>query len=162
MRYRRLLCIVAVVCLLAVADSLTAFPQSAPSAPPQSNPPAQFNQEQHLKELRARIAGKETAPAEDVFQNIQTLKGMPAGRLLAIMNIGFSKSLGVDCTHCHVAGAWESDERAEKQIARDMWVMTNTINTDHLKKIQNLKGPNPGVNCTTCHRGQVKPALNLN
>jgi hypothetical protein len=35
------------------------------------------------------------------------------------------------------------------------------INTEQLKKIKNLKSENPGVNCTTCHRGQVKPALNL-
>src|SRR5438067_1735636 len=36
-----------------------------------------------------RIAGRESAPAESVFQNIKVLKGVPAGRLLQIMNDGF-------------------------------------------------------------------------
>ena len=39
--------------------------------------------------------------------------------------------------------------------------MAGAINETYLKNIKNLKGPNPIVNCTTCHRGQVKPALNL-
>jgi hypothetical protein len=76
------------------------------------------------------------------------------------MQIGYSKSLGVDCTHCHVAGQWEKEDKPTKQITRDMSEMAKTINTK-LKEIKNLKNPNPVVNCTTCHRGQVKPALNL-
>jgi hypothetical protein len=119
-----------------------------------------FNQEQAVAQLKADIAGKENQPAEQVFKNIQLLKGMPAGRVLAIMQIGYSKSLGVDCTHCHVAGQWEKEDKPTKQITRDMSEMAKTINTK-LKEIKNLKNPNPVVNCTTCHRGQVKPALNL-
>ena len=37
----------------------------------------------------------------------------------------------------------------------------NAINSELLPKIKNLKSDHPGVNCTTCHRGAVKPALNL-
>ena len=120
-----------------------------------------FNQEQALAELRKQIAGKENLPAEQVFKNIQILKGMPAGRLLAVMNIGYSKSLGVNCTHCHVAGQWEKEDRPTKQVAREMSEMGKVINNDLLKKIKNLKSATPIVNCTTCHRGQVKPALNM-
>jgi hypothetical protein len=36
-----------------------------------------------------------------------------------------------------------------------------TINGTLLKNIQNLRSPNPTVTCTTCHRGQVKPATVL-
>ena len=122
-------------------------------------PPSQ--QQDALERLRARIAGSETKPAEEVFKNITILKGVPAGRLLAIMSVGFGRSLGVDCAHCHVADRWESDEKPAKQVARDMWMMTNAINTEYLSRIENLKGRNPIVNCTTCHRGQLKPALNL-
>jgi len=86
---------------------------------------------------------------------------MPAGRLLAVMEVGYSKSLGVNCTHCHVAGQWEKEEKPTKQITRDMSAMAKAINTEYLKGIKNLKSPNPVVNCTTCHRGQVKPALNM-
>ena len=43
------------------------------------------------------IAGHENAPAESVFKNIQSMKGVPAGRLPRIMNMGYGKSLGVRC-----------------------------------------------------------------
>jgi hypothetical protein len=39
--------------------------------------------------------------------------------------------------------------------------MVARINGELLKGIPNLKGPNAVVNCTTCHRGQVKPALDM-
>ncbi|HXG68552.1 MAG TPA: c-type cytochrome [Blastocatellia bacterium] len=120
-----------------------------------------FNQEEALAELRKQIAGKENQPAEQVFKNIQMLKGVPAGRLLRVMEIGYGRSLGVDCTHCHSPGQWEKEDKTEKQIAREMSAMVRAINTDLLKKIKGLKSETPTVNCTTCHRGQVKPALNL-
>ena len=53
----------------------------------------------HLDELKKIIAGKEDLPAEEVFANIQQLKGRPAKTLLAIMNFGYSRSLGVSCEH---------------------------------------------------------------
>lgn len=120
-----------------------------------------FNQTQKLEELRQSIAGKENPPADSVFKNIQLLKGMPAGRLLRVMEIAYSKSLGVDCTHCHVVDQWEKEDKPTKQIAREMWGMMNAINNQFLKNIKNLKSETPSINCTTCHRGQVKPALNL-
>jgi len=120
-----------------------------------------FDQAQALENLRKAIAGQENKPAEEVFKNIQMLKGMPAGRLLRVMELGYARSLGVNCTHCHVADAWEKEDKPTKQIAREMNAMMSVINNEQLKKIKNLKGPNSIVNCTTCHRGQTKPALNL-
>lgn len=120
-----------------------------------------FDQAAALADLSRKIAGQETKPAGEVFKNIQILKGMPAGRVLKVMEFGYARSLGVNCTHCHVVGEWEKDDKPAKQIARDMVAMSNTINSDLLNKIKNLKGPNAIVNCTTCHRGQVKPVLNL-
>ena len=120
-----------------------------------------LDQQRVLQELAMQIAGKESKPAEEVFKNIQLLKGVPAGRLLRVMEIGYSKSLGVNCTHCHVVNQWEKDDKPAKQITRDMAAMVRTINTDLLKKVKNLNSETPTVNCTTCHRGQVKPALNL-
>jgi len=120
-----------------------------------------FNQTKAIEQLKAEIAGKENQPAEQVFKNIKMFKGMAAGRVLAVMQFGYSKALGVDCTHCHVAGEWEKEEKPTKQITREMSDMAKTINTKLLKEIKNLKSPNPIVNCTTCHRGQVKPALDL-
>ena len=120
-----------------------------------------FDQAQALADLRKAIAGKEDKPAGEVFKNIQMFKAMPAARLLRVMELGYAKSLGVNCTHCHVAGQWEKEDKPTKQIAREMMGMANTINNDLLKKIKNLKSAEPVINCTTCHRGQTKPALNL-
>ena len=120
-----------------------------------------FDQEAKLAELRKKIAGREQEPAETVFKNIQFLKGVPAGRLLAVMKLGYSRSLGVNCTHCHVIDEWEKDEKPTKLTARDMAQMVRTINNDLLKNIKNLKSESPVINCTTCHRGQTKPALDL-
>ncbi len=128
---------------------------------PDSQKAKPFDQAQTLGELRKKIAAQKDKPAEEVFKNIQLLKGVPAGRLLAIMEIGYSKSLGVDCTHCHEVDQWEKDDKPTKQIAREMALMIRTINNEYLKKIKNLKSENPVINCTTCHRGQTKPALNL-
>ena len=117
--------------------------------------------ERYVAEVRRAIAGKEALPSSQVFKNIKMLNDVPAGRLLAVMNIGYGKSLGVSCTHCHVAGEWDKEDKTQKQTARDMSRMVASINNDLLKAIPNLKGPNAIVNCTTCHRGQVKPALNM-
>ncbi len=119
-----------------------------------------FDQTLALTRLRESIKGKEHLPADSVFRNIQMLKKMPAGRLLAIMEFGYSKSLGVTCTHCHNPNAWESEEKPTKQITRDMAEMVRILNTDLLGNIKNL-AKNPVVNCTTCHRGQVKPAISM-
>ncbi len=135
------------------------FIHSDHQAPAQDSKP--FDQQEKLQELRKQIAGQENKPAEEVFKNIQLLKGRPAGALLRVMEIGYSKSLGVNCTHCHVVDQWEKEDKPQKQITREMSAMVRTINTDLLKKVKNLKSESPTVNCTTCHRGQVKPALDL-
>ncbi len=132
--------------------------QNSAEPPVQEKP---FDQAQALAELRKKISGQETKPAEQVFKNIQLLKGMPADRVLRIMELGYARSLGVNCTHCHVVEQWEKDDKPTKQIAREMAAMMAAINNDHLKNIKNLKSERPVINCTTCHRGQTKPALNL-
>jgi hypothetical protein len=127
-----------------------------------AQPPAlKFDQAAALADLRAFIAGKEESPAIEVFNNVQQYRNVSAGRFLRIMEFGFTVALGVDCSHCHVPGKWDSDEKPTKQIARDMSVMLAQINNEHLRKIPNLRSTNPQVNCTTCHRGQRRPALEL-
>jgi photosynthetic reaction center cytochrome c subunit len=105
-----------------------------------------------------RIAGKENEPAETVFQNVKVLKGVPAGRFLEIMNDGFGHGLGVSCGFCHVPGQWASDQKANKNVARDMVQMVSRINTD-LHGMQNLPDAQPTIGCITCHRMAPKPAL---
>src|SRR5258706_15613982 len=103
------------------------------------------------------IAGRETQPAESVFKNIKILKGIPAGRLVAIMNMGFGRSLGVSCGFCHVPGKWDLDDKEEKNTARLMFAMVQTINRDYMAKVPNDRGAPPVVNCFTCHRGNSRP-----
>lgn len=134
--------------------------QAAPTATP-TPAPAVFDQAAAVARLREHIKGRENEPATVVFKNIQTMKNSTAGRLLAVMEMGFARSLGVNCTHCHVPDKWESEEKAQKQTARDMSAMVTTINKELLRNIKNLKSESPIVNCTTCHRGEVKPALNI-
>jgi len=139
--------------------------QSTAPAPPARTPtpaqPAPTNQEindRFLKQLSERIAGRENEPAERVFKNIQWLKGVPAGRLLRIMNGGYSRALGVNCTHCHVEQDFASDDKRPKLAAREMAVMHRMIN-EQLRKMQHLeKGATErAINCSTCHRGAVNP-----
>ncbi len=151
---------------LLVSGVLFSSPKFEKSVIAQTNPTptptvAEFNQADALAKLREHIKGRETEPAEKVFKNVQMMKTVPAGRLLAIMEIGYARSLGVNCTHCHTPEKWEAEEKPTKQIAREMSAMVGKINGEMLKNIKNLKSENPVINCTTCHRGQVKPALNL-
>ena len=104
------------------------------------------------------IAGRENQPAESVFKNIKILKGVPAGRLVNIMNNGFGRSLGVSCGFCHVVGKWDLDDKEEKNTARLMFAMVQTINRDYISKVpRDSTGPQPVVNCFTCHRGEPRP-----
>jgi len=88
-------------------------------------------------------------PAEEVYKNIQVLKGMPSPDLMNTMK-SFTKSLGVKCDFCHTMGAFEKDDKREKQTARKMIQMAHQINTD------NFHG-HMRVTCWTCHRGATEP-----
>lgn len=110
----------------------------------------------YITELETRIAGKEEDPSENVFKNIQVMKGIPAGRLLKIMQRGFTKALGVDCNHCHNPQNWASDEKDKKETARKMWTFTDKIKKE-LPEVTNKKRST--VNCNTCHRGETEPGL---
>ena len=78
---------------------------------------------------------------------------------------GFTRSLGVRCTHCHVGeegkplGSYDfvSDKNPNKDRAREMYRMLGDINA-HLKKITAERRCR-AVNmwCGTCHRGRPRP-----
>ncbi|MDP9192213.1 MAG: c-type cytochrome [Acidobacteriota bacterium] len=112
------------------------------------------------KKLLVEIAGKEKLPASQVFKNVKLLGDIPAGRFLRIMDMGYSQSLGVMCDHCHVEGRWDADEKRPKLAAREMIAFTKSIN-EKLVQMENIETAEATVNCTTCHRGFVKPALQM-
>lgn len=162
LRIALVLCFVsALVATKLTAPNINVIAQSDKVAKPEAQEAKPFDQEKALAELRKAIAGQENKPASEVFKNILMLKQMPAARLLKVMELGYSRSLGVTCTHCHVADQWEKDDKPAKPIAREMMTMVGAINNDYLAKIKNLSSEAPIINCTTCHRGQLKPALNL-
>ena len=139
----------------AVADASLTAVEAKPTPPaPRQDPP-------FIAKIKEQIKGKENLPAEEVFENIQIMKGIPAGRVLPIMQMAFSQSLGVKCNHCHEFGQWASDVKPKKQVARDMWVMSGKLNRELLSTIKNLESPQPVVNCTTCHRGDAIPKTSM-
>jgi hypothetical protein len=147
------------------ACATTARRQTAPAAQqpraaatPQE-PTVQEINDRFVKQWMERIAGKQNEPAERVFKNIQWLKSTPAGRFLSIMNGGYSRALGVTCTHCHVADDFASDDKRPKLAAREMAVMHRMIN-EQLRKMQNLQSKpaeSRAINCSICHRGAINP-----
>ena len=122
--------------------------------------PPPFDQTAALAELREQIKGREDEPAGKVFKNVQNFSKLPAGRLLAIMEFGYTRALGVDCTHCHTPEKWEAETKNTKQIAREMHLMTVKINGEMLPNIKSLGGRRAIINCMTCHRGELSPAIN--
>jgi hypothetical protein len=94
-----------------------------------------------------------TAPqtTEQVYKNIQVLKGVPADQLIPAMQF-ITASLGVQCDFCHQENAFEKDDKETKQTARKMMRMMFAINKDNFEGHQE-------VTCYACHRGEHKPVI---
>jgi cytochrome c553 len=135
---------------------------AAPAAPPGLQNPNQETNDRIAKKVTDAIAGHENEPAETVFKNIQSLKGMPASRLIRVMNMGYSRALGVTCMHCHAEGDFSTDDKRPKRAAREMMVLNKAIN-EQLRGLKNLEGKpeEKFVSCGTCHRGHVDPNAGL-
>jgi photosynthetic reaction center cytochrome c subunit len=98
----------------------------------------------------AQSVPMEGKTAEDVYKNIQILKGIPADQIIPSMQF-MSASLGVECEHCHVEHAFDKDDKKPKQTARKMMQMMFAINKD------NFNGHRE-VTCYSCHHGVADPA----
>jgi photosynthetic reaction center cytochrome c subunit len=109
----------------------------------------------------AVLSGSQAAPArppmaEQVFKNVQVLKGIPVDEFMNTMGF-FATSTGLNCTDCHIeesGGSWTryADDNALKQQTRRMIVMMQTINKTNF-------GGRQVVTCYTCHRGFSKPTV---
>ena len=103
-------------------------------------------------------AGQAQRPqmAEEVFKNVQVLKGIPVDEFMDTMGM-FAASLSLNCIDCHVAESvdkWErfADETPLKRIARTMLLMVTAINKENFKGVRS-------VSCYTCHRGDLRPKV---
>ena len=88
--------------------------------------------------------------AEEVFKNIQVLKGVPADQIIPAMQF-IAASLGVQCTYCHVEHAFDKDDKETKKTARKMMEMMFAIDKDNFSGRQD-------VTCYSCHHGTAKPS----
>src|SRR5580692_4269171 len=111
-----------VAALLILVGFLSA--QQPPAAPPAKQPPA--------------------APT-----NLKILKATSGAEVTQIMHT-FTTGLGVQCTYCHIAGNYASDENPKKDAARKMIAMAQKINAEFPDKKMH-------VSCYTCHRGEAQP-----
>ena len=73
---------------------------------------------------------------EDVFKNVQILKGIPVDEFMGTMGF-FSAALGMNCTDCHVdesGGDWAkyADDNPKKRTARRMMEMVTALNRTSL------------------------------
>src|SRR5262245_36125459 len=78
--------------------------------------------------LAVALSGQTATPnrplmAEDVFKNVQVLKGIPVNDFMGTMGI-FSAALGMSCEDCHKSGdeTWANYavDSPRKQMARSM------------------------------------------
>ncbi|PYS37417.1 MAG: hypothetical protein DMG14_21360, partial [Acidobacteria bacterium] len=96
--------------------------------------------------------------AEQVFKNIQALKGIPVDDFIQTMGL-MTAALQFDCSDCHVgAGTTRVDWAADtpkKVMARSMINMVAALNKNNF-------GGRQLVTCWTCHRNRDKPLTTPN
>jgi hypothetical protein len=94
--------------------------------------------------------------AEQVFKNVQVLKGIPVNEFMDTMGF-FAASLGLNCVFCHTEQSLEdwshfADDVPRKRIARGMIAMVNNLNKNNF-------GGRRVVTCYTCHHGTEIPKV---
>jgi len=108
--------------------------------------------------LRGQAPAARPPLAEEVFKNVQVLRGLPVNEFMGTMGI-FSASLGMSCEDCHRSGdsSWANyaTESPRKQMARAMVTMMATINKQHF-------GGRQVITCFSCHRGADRPKATPN
>ncbi|HPF71491.1 MAG TPA: photosynthetic reaction center cytochrome c subunit family protein [Candidatus Krumholzibacteria bacterium] len=145
--------IVVLVCLSPLLAA-AAGPAAAPTPYDAARAAAQ------VQKIVAGLGEKAALPANQAFGDITISPTSSVERYLRIMDEGFSRSLGVDCTWCHDPADWSRDSAGKFAVTRAMWTMVYRINQDDLRKMPDVDRK-ARVNCATCHRGELKPAQNL-
>jgi len=106
-----------------------------------------------------------SALGQQAPENLQFFpKNMTRAEIVSEMR-HFSFALGVRCVHCHVRGEegertnFVSDDNPNKDKARFMLRMLETINDELLPGLSDRDNPAVAVTCKTCHRGTAKPRV---
>jgi hypothetical protein len=103
-------------------------------------------------------------PPANTHKNLKVLpKNISHDDLDKIMD-EWKDALGVKCNFCHAPQKdnprkmdYASDEKPEKNIARDMYKMTNRINKKFFHYKKTPESPTAPVSCMTCHHGKAHP-----
>ncbi|MFN0216796.1 MAG: c-type cytochrome [Saprospiraceae bacterium] len=145
-------CIAAFICLMVHCKT-----RPKPSHfPAKTTDPLAADRSKFTNQILDQIKGREEVTVDSVFKNLKVLGGFPAKNLIIAME-RWSEALGVSCDHCHVLNEWHSDVKPMKNVARQMVNFGEMVNAE-LRKLNGLQSEKPGVNCYTCHRGELKPA----
>lgn len=104
--------------------------------------------------LAQPVAVDKQPMAEQVFSNVQVLRGIPVSEFMGTMGF-FAASLGLNCVFCHVPESLQDWKKfavdvPRKQIARNMITMVNAINKNNF-------GGRPVLTCYSCHHGNERP-----
>lgn len=118
-----------------------------------------------------RSFGQQGREREDAPKNLKVFAKTTSGEEIKKIMKTYTKSLGVKCDHCHVGKQQEgrpfpkfdfaSDEKPEKEIARKMIVMVDSINLNFLGKIKIDDIDAEKITCVTCHMGNLKPLVSV-
>jgi hypothetical protein len=121
-----------------------------------------------LSSIVTLVALTSMAPQqEEGFKNLKVLpKNIQHEQLGKVMH-EWSNSLGVHCDFCHAPNAagkgldFASDAKPEKEMARHMYKMMNSINEKYFEAKKDSLGMmmKSGINCYTCHRGDSHPEV---
>jgi hypothetical protein len=103
--------------------------------------------------LAQQPADRAAAPAP-APKNLKLLA--PNSDIRFIMR-NFADALGVKCSYCHVEGDFASDTNPKKEMARKMIAMVRLIDTSFPSSAGAFPEGYHEVDCSTCHRGSVKP-----
>jgi photosynthetic reaction center cytochrome c subunit len=93
--------------------------------------------------------------ADDVFKNIQVLRGLSVEQLMGTMGF-MASALSLNCSECHdvTDSASFALDNERKNTARRMVVMVDAFNKANF-------GGKREVTCYTCHRGSSRPKVNV-
>src|SRR5262245_66657521 len=103
--------------------------------------------------VKAQQATERPLLSDQVFKNVQVMKGIPVDQFMATMGF-FSASLGMSCEDCHMADDRDWDgfaaDNTRKRMARRMIQMMQQINAYKFAS-------RPIVTCYSCSPGQYAP-----
>ena len=105
-------------------------------------------------------------PPEEKYKNLKVLPKNISDETMDRVMEEFAKALGVECNFCHLqidSTNWDmaSDQKPEKNVARQMIKMSNKINKDFFNAKTKYGEDNAvlEVRCVTCHHGEAHPEI---